>query len=70
MITGAAMGLSCPEPVMMAKKAVKDNPAEPVQVMVDNATARDNIVRMSRGVKRTATVQEQGDAFVITLDPQ
>lgn len=67
MVTVDALGLSCPEPVMLAKKAVKDNPSEDVQVLVDNATARDNIVRMARGVKRAASVQEDGGSFVITL---
>ena len=67
MINVDATGLSCPEPVMLAKKAAKDNPAEEIQVLVDNATARDNIVRMARGISRTASVQENGGVFTITL---
>ena len=67
MFTVDATGLSCPEPVMLAKKAAKDNPSDEVQVIVDNATARDNIVRMARGIKRPATVQEDAGNYVITL---
>ena len=67
MITVDATGLSCPEPVMLAKKAAKDNPSEEIQVMVDNATARDNIVRMSRSVSRSASVAENGGVYTITL---
>ena len=67
MITVDATGLSCPEPVMLAKKAAKDNPTEEIQVLVDNATARDNIVRMARGVSRTASVQENRGVYTITL---
>ena len=52
---------------MLAKKAAKDNPSEEIQVLVDNATARDNIVRMSRGVSRTASVQEASGVYTITL---
>lgn len=67
MVSVDARGLSCPEPVILTQQAAKDNPSEEVQVKVDNATARDNIVRMARGINRTATVQEEADAYVITL---
>ena len=67
MITVDATGLSCPEPVMLAKKAAKDNPSDEIQVLVDNATARDNIVRMSRGIKRGASVEESAGVYTITL---
>lgn len=67
MITVDATGLSCPEPVMLTKQAVNDNPTEEVQVTVDNATARDNIVRMARGIKRATSVQEENGTYVITL---
>lgn len=67
MITVDATGLSCPEPVMLAKQAVNENPTEEVQVTVDNATARDNIVRMARGIKRATSVQEENGTYVITL---
>lgn len=67
MVTVDAQGLSCPEPVMLAKKAAKDNPSDDVEVLVDNATARDNIVRMARGIKRAADVKELDGVYTITL---
>lgn len=67
MITIDATGLSCPEPVMLAQKATRDNPSEDVRITVDNATARNNILRMARGIERDASVQEEDGAFAITL---
>lgn len=67
MVTVDAKGLSCPEPVMLAKKAVKKNPSDDVQIVVDNATARDNIIRMARGIKRTTDVRDIDGVYTITL---
>ena len=67
MIVVDAQGLSCPEPVMLAKKAAQDNPSQDVQVLVDNATARDNITRMARGINRTVSVQETDGVYTLTL---
>ena len=67
MVTVEAKGLSCPEPVMLAKKAVKKNPSDDVQIVVDNATARDNILRMARSIKRTTDVRDIDGVYTITL---
>ncbi len=37
-------GMSCPQPVLMAKNAVKNAPKE-VHVIVDNNTAKGNVER-------------------------
>lgn len=37
-------GLSCPEPVLKAKKALKDAP-ESIEIIVDNTTALQNVTR-------------------------
>lgn len=37
-------GMSCPQPVLMTKNAVKNNPSE-VQIIVDNNTAKGNVER-------------------------
>jgi TusA-related sulfurtransferase len=41
-----ARGLSCPQPVLLAKKGIEKNPSG-IQVLVDNTTARDNISRFA-----------------------
>lgn len=40
-----ARGLSCPEPVIMAKSAMRQEGAERVEVVVDSAASRDNVRR-------------------------
>ena len=42
-----ARGKACPEPVIMTKKALADSWPDPVTVLVDNETARDNVRRMA-----------------------
>ncbi|MCH4889940.1 hypothetical protein EZV73_20335 [Acidaminobacter sp. JC074] len=37
-------GLSCPEPVLRTKKAIKSKPAS-IEVVVDNNTAMQNVKR-------------------------
>ena len=39
-----ARGMSCPQPVLMTKKALKKSP-DAVQILVDNETAKGNIER-------------------------
>lgn len=49
-------GFSCPEPVIMTKKALKDRPAS-LSVIVDNVASRENVTRYAEAtgykVKRT-----------------
>jgi len=44
-VTVDARGLACPEPVLLAKKAIADN--EAVTVLVDNESAVENIRRLA-----------------------
>lgn len=39
-----AMGLSCPLPIVMAKKAVATGEKE-IEIIVDNATSKANVIR-------------------------
>ena len=41
-----ARGLSCPEPVLMAKQALKDYPNGGFAMAVSSATARDNVLAL------------------------
>lgn len=67
MITVDAKGLFCPEPLIMTQEALKKNPGETIVVEVNSATPRDNILRLVRRKKLTASVEEKGDVFVITI---
>ncbi|WP_422484449.1 sulfurtransferase TusA family protein [Gudongella sp. DL1XJH-153] len=39
-----ARGMSCPQPVLLTKNAIKDKPVQ-IQIVVDNETAKGNIER-------------------------
>ncbi len=56
-----AIGRSCPQPVVMAKKALLEAGEARVVVIVDNKPARDNVMRMAEksGFKVTANKKEK-----------
>jgi len=60
-----ARGVSCPQPVLMAKKAISDSPAL-VEVCVDNSTARGNIERFLKSAGYTVETISKNDEFIIT----
>ncbi|MTI47215.1 sulfurtransferase TusA family protein [Sporosalibacterium faouarense] len=61
-----ARGRSCPEPVLMTKKAIELNP-EGIEVLVDNTTARDNIKRFGNNLGYNIEIAEKDEDFVLTL---
>jgi tRNA 2-thiouridine synthesizing protein A len=56
-----ARGLSCPEPVMLANKAIKKLSKGTIEVLVDSGTARDNVSRLGKNSGWVVTVEEQPD---------
>jgi tRNA 2-thiouridine synthesizing protein A len=42
-----ARGLSCPEPVLLAKKAIEQLVGGTIEVLVDTATGMENVSRMA-----------------------
>lgn len=61
-----ARGLSCPQPVYMTIKAI-DEGKFPIQVTVDNATAKANIRRLAQGKKLNINIVEKGEDIILTL---
>ena len=61
-----ARGLSCPEPVVMIRKAMAFKAAEYTMV-VDNPTAKENVTRYAEHQGYTVTVSENGDEFTLTM---
>jgi TusA-related sulfurtransferase len=43
-----ARGLSCPQPVMLANKAINELQKGTFEVLVDSGTARDNVSRLAK----------------------
>jgi len=59
-------GLSCPIPVVMVQKAVKDAPAQ-LEVLADAQVAVENITRFAKTRGYQVTVTPDGDEFKLML---
>jgi TusA-related sulfurtransferase len=61
-----ARGLSCPQPVILARKAIQAGEF-PIEVLVETVTSRENVRRAAEKLGCTVQVQEVGDEFKLTL---
>lgn len=61
-----ARGLSCPQPVILARQAIKGG-AFPIEVLVETATSRDNVRRLAEKSGCRVEVEEAGDEFRLVL---
>ena len=62
-----ARGYSCPIPVIMVQKAVKDGP-DKLEVLVDNQTAVGNVTRFANNNGYDVAVKElEDEEFSLTL---
>lgn len=61
-----ARGLSCPEPVIMIRKAMmsKENAYE---MVVDNPTSRENVTRYAEHQGYTVAVAESAGEYTLTM---
>ena len=57
-ITVNASGLSCPQPVLMTKKALSGLTSGKVEVLVDTATSRNNVSRFAENKGWKVDVEE------------
>lgn len=57
-----ARGLSCPEPVVMMRRALEDGP-ETARMVVDAPAARENVTRYARsqGYDVNVTEEKEGE---------
>ena len=62
-------GFSCPVPVVKTKKAIDDNPNEPLTVLVETAVSKENVSRLAKS--RGYSVSEKGkkDCFRLLISP-
>ena len=60
-----ARGKACPQPVILARKALAEDPE--VTVVVDNAAARENVAGMARGQGHTVRIEEQADGTYVHI---
>lgn len=63
-----ARGLSCPQPALMARRAIAAAEGGAVEVLVDNPTARDNVTRVARQAGWNAQVESlEGGEFRLLI---
>ena len=61
-----ARGLSCPQPVILARNAIKTG-EYPIEVLVETVTSRENVRRAVEKLGCTVQVEEMGEEFKLTL---
>lgn len=61
-----ARGLSCPEPVILLRRAMASDEAA-YQILVDNHAARENTTRYAEHEGYQVSVAEQGGEYTLTF---
>ena len=61
-----ARGFSCPQPVIMARKAIQAGEF-PIEVLVETVTSRENVRRAAEKLDCQVEVEEMGDEFKLTI---
>ncbi len=60
-----ARGRSCPEPVIMTKRALKES--DEIDVLVDNRASLENVQRFGRAMKKNVSAREEGNGWRIEI---
>ena len=61
-----ARGLSCPEPVIMIRKAMMSNEAA-YEMVVDNPTSKENVIRYAEHQGYRAAVPEKEGEYHLSI---
>ena len=61
-----ARGLSCPEPVIMIRKAMQSG-AKRYEMVVDNTASKENVTRYAQHQGYTVSVAESGGEYTLTM---
>jgi len=56
-----ARGLSCPQPVMLARQAISEVKQGIVEILVDSGTARDNVSRYAKKSGWSVELEDRND---------
>ena len=62
-----ARGYSCPMPVIMVQKAVKDGAPQTLEVLVDNRCSLENVTRFANNQGYSVTSSREGEDFRLVL---
>lgn len=61
-----AIGISCPQPVLMTKKALEENP-QGIEILVDNNTAKQNVSRFAKNAGYKVNIKESGEDYILVI---
>jgi tRNA 2-thiouridine synthesizing protein A len=61
-----ARGLSCPQPVILARNAIQAG-SFPIEVLVETVTSRENVRRAAEKLGCKVKIEDLGDEFKLTL---
>lgn len=61
-----ARGLSCPEPVIMIRKAMMSNENQ-YEIVVDNVASRENVTRYANHQGYEVSVTEKDGEFTLSI---
>lgn len=61
-----ARGLSCPEPVILTRKALQKG-GNAYEILVDNVTSRENVTRFAEHAGYTVSVSEKDGEYTLAL---
>jgi len=65
-----ASGLSCPQPVLLTRNALKQHPERIIVVLVDSAASRDNCQRVAEKAGRQVVSSERPEGgYRLDLKP-
>jgi tRNA 2-thiouridine synthesizing protein A len=62
-------GFSCPIPVVKTKKAIEENPNQPVTVLVESVVSKENVSRLAQSKGYSVKVEETPDGYRLLLYP-
>jgi len=65
-----AMGKPCPQPVILAKKALDAMGAGAVEIQVDNETSVANLVKFAENMGAKAEHRKEGGAYFVTIEKE
>ena len=69
MIEVDVRGYSCPIPVVRTKKAIEENPGQPLTVLVETAASKENVSRLAQSKGYSVKVKQVPDGYKLRISP-
>lgn len=60
-------GMSCPQPILMTKNAIKSNP-QSIEVLADDDTAKNNVSRFLKNNGYKLTITDMDEDYLISAE--